>query len=118
MACGSPVTSYIFFICFNILVFQIFINLFVAIIIDAFLGETHLSDLPIPNYTIEEFRNIWSEYDPLATGYIDIEDLERFIIRLAESRDGHELIIMHEEILKNPQTRRRFVALLNVPMYN
>lgn len=37
-ACGSALYAYPFFIVFNFLVFQIFINLFVAIIIDAFLG--------------------------------------------------------------------------------
>ena len=37
-ACGSKFMSYAFFILFNLLVMQIFINLFVAIIIDAFLG--------------------------------------------------------------------------------
>ena len=39
-ACGSPLASYTFFILFHILVTQIFINLFVAIIIDAFLEQT------------------------------------------------------------------------------
>jgi len=39
-ACGSPVISYGFFIMFHILVSQIFMNLFVAIIIDAFLGQS------------------------------------------------------------------------------
>ena len=39
-ACGSPVVSYIFFVLFHILVTQVFINLFVAIIIDAFLEQT------------------------------------------------------------------------------
>ena len=36
--CGSALYSIPFFIVFNFLVFQVFINLFVAIIIDAFLG--------------------------------------------------------------------------------
>lgn len=37
-ACGNPVVSYVFFVLFHIIVFQIFVNLFIAIIIDAFLG--------------------------------------------------------------------------------
>ena len=39
-ACGSPLISYGFFILFHILVSQIFMNLFVAIIIDSFLGQS------------------------------------------------------------------------------
>ena len=37
-ACGNPLASYVFFTLFHILVSQIFMNLFIAIIIDAFLG--------------------------------------------------------------------------------
>lgn len=39
-ACGTALYSYLFFILFNFLVFQIFISLFVAVIIDAFLMQT------------------------------------------------------------------------------
>ena len=39
-ACGSATASYIFFVLFHILVVQVFINLFIAIIIDAFLEQT------------------------------------------------------------------------------
>ena len=38
--CGDPLIAYSFFVLFHILVFQIFVNLFIAIIIDAFLGQT------------------------------------------------------------------------------
>lgn len=75
-ACGSVLYSYAYFLTFNTLVFQIFINLFVAIIIDAFLGQSNQFQLPIQNYSIEEFTDIWAEFDPLATGYISITDLE------------------------------------------
>lgn len=37
-ACGNPLASYVFFMLFHVLVFQIFMNLFIAIIVDAFLG--------------------------------------------------------------------------------
>jgi len=46
-ACGSPITSYTFFVLFNIFVFQIYINLFVAIMIDAFLGQSNQMSLPV-----------------------------------------------------------------------
>lgn len=36
--CGSPIWSILFFYSFNIIVGQVFLNLFVAIIIDSFLG--------------------------------------------------------------------------------
>ena len=47
--------SYAFFVLFQILVTQVFINLFMAIIIDAFLGETDHFKLPIQPYALYEF---------------------------------------------------------------
>ena len=75
-ACGSPAISYAFFVLFHILVFQIFVNLFVAIIIDTFLGQTDHFKLPVQKYSIQQFVQIWTKYDPDATGYIDIVQLE------------------------------------------
>ncbi len=37
-ACGNPIIGGIFFYSFNVIVCQIFLNLFIAIIIDSFLG--------------------------------------------------------------------------------
>ena len=117
-ACGNAFYSYAFFIGFNILVWQIFINLFVAIIIDAFLCQTDHFRLVIQNYNIQEFVNIWSEFDPNATGFIKIEDLDSFIVKLAKSRDARKLIIMHDQIVADQILRRRFMALLKIPTYN
>ena len=46
-ACGSPISSYLFFILFHILVSQIFLNLFIAIIVDAFAHQQDHFKLPI-----------------------------------------------------------------------
>ena len=93
-------------------------NLFIAIVIDAFLGQTFHFDLPIKKYSLTEYVNIWSKYDPKATGFIDIDKLKAFIVELAKSSDGHELIIWHEKVLTNFTHRRRFVALLSIPTYD
>ena len=58
-ACGSPVVAYTFFVLFHILVTQIFINLFIAIIIDAFLEQTDHFKLPIKKYFIQDFVEVW-----------------------------------------------------------
>ena len=37
----------------------------------------------------------------MATGFIQIEDLDNLIVKLANSHDAKQLIIMHEQILAN-----------------
>ena len=95
-----------------------FVNLFIAIVIDAFLGQTFHFDLPIKKYSLTEFVSIWSKYDPQATGFINVKNLRAFIVELAESNDGHELVIWHEDVLKDFKHRRRFVAMLSIPTYD
>ena len=117
-ACGSPLASYIFFILFNIFVFQIYINLFVAIMIDAFLGQSQEMNLPVQPYQISEFVRIWSQYDPDATGFIAIEDLDGLIKALASSKESQNLVILHEQMANDDSVRHRFLAYLNVPCYD
>jgi hypothetical protein len=69
--CGSPI-AFGFFLIFQILVSQIFVNLFIAIIIDGFLGQSNQFELPIEQYSLYEFVKIWTKYDSEASGFIRI----------------------------------------------
>ena len=95
-----------------------FVNLFIAIVIDAFLGQTYHFDLPIRKYSLIEFVSIWTKYDPQATGFIPIKELRPFIVELAKSSDGKLLVIWHDDVLKDFKHRKRFVALLSIPTYD
>jgi len=35
--CGSPMTARFYFICFQVIVSQVFLNLFIAIVVDTFI---------------------------------------------------------------------------------
>lgn len=62
--CGSATISYLFFSIFQILVCQIYLNLVIAIIIDAFTGVSKASQLLVNDALIDDFVRIWSEFDP------------------------------------------------------
>lgn len=72
-----------FHLLFQVIVSQVFLNLFIAIIIDAFFGNTSLSGMPVKQKSIDDFVNLWRKYDKTAEGYITIADLELLIIDLA-----------------------------------
>ena len=123
-ACGKPIASIFFFVMFHILVSQIFVNLFIAIIIDAFLGQTdhfnsetenQLDNLP---YALFDFVELWSKYDEDATGYIDIADLENFIIDLCASDEGWSLVIFADRLKYVRKMRITFLCKLNIPTYD
>ena len=117
-ACGNTFTAYAFFIMFQLVCMQVFLNLFVAIIIDAFLGQAEMYSLPIQQYYVNEFARIWCHYDPDATGFIKMKDLEALIVELAKSDDGQGLIVLKELVLKDLKTKKRFIGMLKIPTYD
>jgi len=64
---------------------QVFLNLFIAIIIDAFFGQTDLGSMPIKEKTIEDYKKIWSDFDKEASGMIPIKELENLILALSRA---------------------------------
>ncbi len=74
--------------------------------------------MPVQPYQIAEFVRIWSQFDPEATGFISIDDLDELIKTLASSTESQKLVILHEQIANNDSIRHRFLAYLNVPCYD
>ena len=87
-ACGRPISAYLFFISFQVICSQIFLNLFVAIIVEAFLGQTDYFNSPIQHFHINDFVTTWYKYDKEATGFIKLRDLDKLIYDLSKTVDG------------------------------
>ena len=74
--CGT-ILVYPYLIIFNLVVAFVFINLFIGVILEGF-------DLANENFGVSEedfvrFSTHWSEYDPNATCYMDMDALTAFI---------------------------------------
>jgi hypothetical protein len=115
-ACGNPLIAYIYFYSFTVIVSQIFLNLFIAIIIDSFLGQSDAFSLPVTQLDIDEFREVWREFDYDAIGYIEASKLEDFIIALSHTEC--KLISNRKLVMKDDAFRRRFIARLEIPAFN
>lgn len=115
-ACGNPLIAYIYFYSFTVIVSQIFLNLFIAIIIDSFLGQSDAFSLPVTQLDIDEFREVWKEFDYDAIGYIEASKLEDFIIALSHTEC--KLISNRKLVMKDDAFRRRFIARLEIPAFN
>ena len=79
--CGNPY-AYLYFICFMLDVSLIFLNLFIAIILEGQLQATQQQETRVTEATRALFTRTWSKYDPKAKGMIKIEDLPKLIMDL------------------------------------
>lgn len=113
--CGQPTFAIIYFLSFQIIVSQIFLNLFIAIIIDSFIIQSEAMNMPITPNDIETFVHCWKKYDQNAKGYIMAHQLEELFIDLAEEQC--EMIAFKTKLIKDSAYRRRFIASLEIPTF-
>ena len=71
--CGIGFTAVIFHLIFQIIITQIFLNQFIAVIIDAFVGVSETQDLPVSVYAVLDYEEIWQKFDPTGRGFIATE---------------------------------------------
>ena len=57
--CGQLWQAFLFFISFQVICSQIFFNLFMAIIIEAFIGKAEILECPVSPYQVQEFVKLW-----------------------------------------------------------
>jgi hypothetical protein len=127
--CGSQPFAVTFHLLFQIIVGQIFLNLFIAVIIDSFFGTNDAANLPVSERAIETFPTIWSRYDPEKTGFIPCNQLENLLEDIARDEDCKDLVMFptkvadehnkEGEITKdNSVYRRRLIMMLDIPTYD
>ena len=76
--CGNPVAK-AYFISFMLIVSIIFLNMFIAIILEGFSASQQEEMARIKEEAFDVFVECWQKYDPAATGYIAVDDLELLI---------------------------------------
>ncbi|KAJ7531395.1 hypothetical protein O6H91_14G042100 [Diphasiastrum complanatum] len=92
--CGFPIASPIYFVAVVTISAHIFMNLFVAIILDTItFGLLNENAMITPDH-LYKFQLLWGnkEFDPRCTGYIGLHKLRTFVNRL-----GHPLGCRHKD---------------------
>lgn len=76
--CGSYWASLLFFLTYMIFVTFIFLNLFIAIILEGFSDTSEEKNLRVDHLMIMKFINIWQDFDPEGTGFIKVSEISLF----------------------------------------
>ena len=71
-----------YFISFMLMVSLIFLNLFIAIILEGFAQSEQEQSIRISRDHIELFQKLWTKYDPDATGFIPVKCLRDLVLDL------------------------------------
>lgn len=118
--CGTDF-AIAFHLLFQIIVSQVFLNLFIAIIIEAFFGQAAAGALfeKFEERTFEGFQRGWAEHDKTATGFITTEQLEKLIVGLASEKydAASNLVLDRKLVATDTAFRERYIMGLAVPTY-
>eukprot|EP00949_MAST-11_sp_MAST-11-sp1_P001842 g1842.t1 len=88
--CGFPIEAKLYFFAFFVLVFCVFLNLYVAIILDTFSmiestpgkGASRNQKEDRPDLSFEDFeiyKEVWFDFDPASSGYIESMRLRELV---------------------------------------
>jgi len=112
MECGGTPEIWLYFYSFQVIVSMIFLNLFVAIILQGFSDINDKESQILNEGIVDNFRNTWSKYDPLGSGFIKASDIKSFLIDL-----GPPLGIP-PEIVHDDRKENEFMGQLEIPTYD
>ena len=84
--CGSFAASLFFCVSFMIVVSFIFLNLFIAIILDSFDTSKDEESLQIGGDTLSKFNDLWAgdQFDPKGTKLININSFNKFLLAIID----------------------------------
>ncbi|KAI8370634.1 uncharacterized protein BYT42DRAFT_617171 [Radiomyces spectabilis] len=82
--CGSSVAATTLFVMFYVICTYIFVNLFTVIVINnfSFTFDKRNRFTLVTRTDLRYFKEAWSEFDPRATGYMDMNDVPGFLRKL------------------------------------
>ena len=117
--CGAGFAGYLYFYSFTLLISFVVLNLFVGVVLEAF-ERSNEGDILSPD-DLDEFTNIWAEFDPNATWHIKAIDMKYLLGKLKPplglGRDDMDMIneVMEDECLRSlPVTNEGKINIVHV----
>jgi hypothetical protein len=97
-----------FLLTYTLVVSMVLFNLFLSVLIEGFDEAGKAERKLIRKDIVEDFVELWSDYDPNATCMMDIDDLESLLLRLARPLGPGQL---------SPSSMRAFIHRLSLSLY-
>lgn len=119
IGCGSKWQALIFFPVFMIMVSFIFLNLFIAVILESFDTSKDEEGLQVGGDTISKFNEFWShdKFDPKGTKFIPINGFHQFLMMIIDE-EIRQRILYHEAMVKGEIDIEDQVDGLKIYMFN
>jgi voltage-dependent calcium channel len=72
MSCGKPLIAMVYFVSFMVIMSFVFLNLFIAIILENFAIQNDAADSKVNQETFDLFNKHWLRFDPKGRAFISV----------------------------------------------
>ncbi|XP_043851194.1 sodium channel protein type 9 subunit alpha-like [Dromiciops gliroides] len=80
--CGNPSLGILYFVSYIIISFLVLVNMFVVVILEICSVLTEENARPLSEEAFDNFYEVWKQFDPKATHFIDYSQLSEFAASL------------------------------------
>jgi len=109
--CGNAAAAYLYFVSFTLIITFIFLNLFIAVILQGFGDASASENCKLTDEEYDHFREAWMHYDNKATCFIDKNDLPSLLDDLGPPL-GWDRTVLVEKV-----KQEKFIASLDLPIH-
>lgn len=113
--CGFPALGLGYFVTYVVVVAYVFLNLFIAIVVDTFIAQSNAFHLPVKQLDIDTFIQLWKKYDPEANDYILWSDLDDFLCDLNHS--DADFFKNNKEEMTDKFQRENWIKHMEFPLH-
>lgn len=101
--CGSPAIAIAFIVCYVVITYVIVINMSVAVILENYSQATEDVEEGLTGEDYDMFYEIWQQFDPKGTQYIEFTKLSEFLSVL-------------EDPLQIPKPNKNEISSMDIPI--
>ncbi|ODV83589.1 hypothetical protein CANARDRAFT_29820 [[Candida] arabinofermentans NRRL YB-2248] len=103
--CGGKWQAYLYFISWNILSMYLLMNVFISIVVEAFMIMYHDDPISQKKFddTVTKFKKVWRTFDLEGSGFISVEKFDNFLNQLEKNR-----VFSHDEVTFKSTIKSQF----------
>ena len=102
----------LFIVSFQIIFALIFLNLFVAVILEGFDESSRLENANLSEFYLSEFKKQWLKFDKKAVGVIECKDLIKFLKLIKLPWDDNKVLLKKDLIINKRFKKHKLMNLV------
>ena len=117
IGCGYN-SAILFFFMYIFCVSMVLLNLFIAVTLQGFNDVQQADNCRITDYSLQQFTEIWSDFDPDGSGFIPVDQFNDFLDALIAKKCGVLSTHQRRDLSESVENKEDLVITLSLKLYS